>query len=155
MPTLIYIPPPPGINEEYLREIMVIDRNLINQAFMKRFETRDNKIFNVTGKDEFDSPSEGVKSELIYVSTTNLPRDIHMNAVRLRPKPRYLDNGSLGSLIRDPAWAQIIEDFSSAVFEKRVSFNDLWDFVENHSRAGEIGRWLGRNLRHGNNRRQS
>jgi hypothetical protein len=149
----IYIPP--GIDEEYLREIMVIDRNLIKQAFMKRFETRDNKIFNVTGKDEFDSPSEGVKSELIYISTTNLPRDIHMNAVRLRPKPRYLDNGSLGSLIRDPAWAQIIEDFSSAVFEKRISFNDLWGFVENHSRAGEIGRWVGRNLRHNDNRRQS
>ena len=146
---------PPGIDEEYLREIMVIDRNLINQAFMKKFETRDNKIFHVTGKDEFNSPSEGVKSELIYISTTNLPRDIHIDAVRLRPKPRYVDNGSLGSLIRDPAWAQIIEDFSSAVFEKRVSFNDLWDFVENHSRSGEIGRWLGRNLRHAENRRQS
>jgi hypothetical protein len=37
---------PPGIDEEYFREIMVIDRNSVNQAFMRRFETRDNKIFN-------------------------------------------------------------------------------------------------------------
>jgi hypothetical protein len=146
---------PPGIDEGYLRDMMLIDRNSVNQAFMRRFETRDNQIFHSTEKDEFDSPSAGVKSELIYISTANLPLDIRIDAVKLRPKPRYVDNGSLGSLIRDPACAQIIEDFSSAVFEKRVSFNDLWDFVENHTLSVKIGRWLSRNLRREVSRRQS
>ena len=146
---------PPRINEAYLREIMRIDRNSSGRAFMRRFETRDNEVFHLTEKDEFDSPSEGVKSELIYISTANLPLDIRVGAVKLRPKPRYVYDGSLGSLIRDPAWAQIIEDFSSAVLEKRVSLNDLWDFVENHPLSVKIGHWLRRNLRHGVNRPQS
>lgn len=146
---------PPGIDAAYLEELMQIDRTAINQTYMQRFETRDNETFKLTEKDEFDAPSEGVNTELVHISTTKLPADLRLDAVRLRPKPRYVDDGSLGSLVRDRAWVQIIEDFSSAVSEKRISSNDLWDFVERHPKSSQIGTWLRRNVRRAVKRQQS
>lgn len=141
---------PPSFASDDLDSIMRVSRagNVLSN-FMRVERIGDSKGWEMTDKDEFAPPSEGVTSELVLVSGSSLPRDIRLRAVRIRSQPRYHDDGSLGSFVRDPIWEMIVDDFARMAPTQEITLSDFWDFVAEHPYESQIGTWLRKSARRG------
>lgn len=138
----------PRTRENELNKLLSIFRPSQSLATLTRFEMRNEPGKYVqSSKDELDGPSEGVQEEIVQIRSPPLPVDIRLEFVRMRRKPKYIDEGTATSPRRDPIWCKIVNDFVSAVEEKRCSYNDLWDFVADHPLEKRIGLWIGKAIR--------
>jgi hypothetical protein len=143
---------PPGLGDEQIQRLLATERGNETMSSVRRFESvGDANLFRRTDKDEFATPTKGVASEIVHFEKVMLPKDIRVSPVRIRGRPRYDDDWSLGSPKRDPAWCQIIQDFASAVEAEQCSFTDLWSFVERHPLTLSVGPWLRRMVRRATN----
>jgi hypothetical protein len=94
---------PPSLGEEHVEGLLKTERSQEELFSFQRLEsTEDANTFRSTDKDEFAPPSENVTSELLHFSAKPLPKDIRVRGVKIRARPRYHDDGSMGSPRRDP-----------------------------------------------------
>lgn len=141
---------PPSFAADDLDSIMRISRAGTALAnFSRAGRIGDSSSWKMTDKDEFAPPSEGVSSELVLVSGGSLPKDIRLRAVRIRSRPRYHDDGSIGSFVRDPIWEVIVDDFARLATTQEITLSDFWDFVADHPYENQIGPWLRKSARRG------
>ncbi|KAB2778190.1 DUF4238 domain-containing protein [Brucella anthropi] len=141
---------PPSLAADELDSMMCISRAGTALANFTRAErVRDSSSWKMTEKDEFAPPSEGVTSELVLVSGGSLPKDIRLRAVRIRSRPRYHDDGSIGSFVRDPVWEVIVDDFASIAITQEITLSDFWGFVADHPYENQVGPWLRKSARRG------
>jgi hypothetical protein len=137
-----------GLTQEEITSLLSTVRPERGAVSFQRLESVDDPgLYRATDKTEFDSPSEGVRSELVHVSANGLPKDIRLRSLRIRSKPTFYDNGSAASPARDPVWREIVEEFAKAVQAQVYSFGDLWSFLDRHPLVAQIGSWHRKLLR--------
>ncbi|MBZ7927074.1 DUF4238 domain-containing protein (plasmid) [Ensifer adhaerens] len=145
---------PPSLLKSDLDALVAIKREPTELSKMTRAERRGEEDgFVVTTKDEFAAPSEGVKSELVFVSATTLSKDVRLRGIRIRDKPRYHDDGSMGSFVRDPIWEEIVRDFADEITHNNAKASQIWEFVADHPDHDRVGPWLQRAARRTSRRR--
>lgn len=145
----VYLPPNFSQND---LEAMIVSKRLSGPliGITRAEKVGDSDSFMVTDKDEFAAPTKGVKSELVAFSASVLPKDIRLQAIKIREKPKYFDDGSMGSFERDPVWQEIVSDYARYA---RNSENNLSNFIEhmsNHPLVSQIGPWFKRAIRRAN-----
>ncbi len=144
-----------GLRDEFLDTMMEVSRPEGGLSAFRRMErVGEETSYRASNKDEFSPPSDGVRSELVVQSAKALPKDVRLRAVRIRNKPIFHDDGSLGSPQRDPTWEDIVSDFARQVRLGRANLTRFWDFVERHPLAPSIGPWLRKAERRADRRRQ-
>jgi hypothetical protein len=136
---------PPGLDQEMLNKMLDIHRGDEDLIAFRRLEgVGKANLFRATDKDEFAAPSEGVTQEVVQFGFKALPKDIHLKGISMRPNPRFFDNGSMASPVRDPAWGRIVHDFADALEAGKTSFASLGAFVAKHPLVSEVGPWVHR-----------
>ncbi|WP_156453756.1 hypothetical protein [Methylobacterium sp. CCH5-D2] len=115
-----------------------------NGEVFERLEEVGPGTYRLTQKDEYEGPSEGVTSEIIRFGKQHLPEDIRLRALRLRNKPQYHYNGTLAGPQRDPAWLEIVDDFSGLLEKKFVKLTRILDYAKNHALRDRVGSWINR-----------
>ncbi len=138
----------PEFGNQKISQLLEIERKSGDLISFERLQSLDGgRSYRLNDKDEYAPPDEGVKSELVRVSSKMLSKDIRIDAVKVRSNPLFYDDNSMGSPKRDPIWCQIVEDFSDAMLSGSCKFNDIWSFFESHYLSSRIGPWHGRVFR--------
>lgn len=139
---------PQALLDDYIAAMMAIERPTGPLAGFTRAERLgDEDSYQVTVKDEFTAPSEGVKSEIVIISAPVLSKDIRLRAIRIRNKPQYYDDGSSDSLQRDPVWQEIVRQYAERVTKNEAILSNFLEYVETHPLEPRIGPWLKRAAR--------
>lgn len=139
---VIYIP-------QDLDETQVKSLTMTTGRKDRRFEiTRADKLadgsgFVVTNKDEYSTPTKGVKSELAVIGGTKPEKDIRFSGLELKSRPQFHNDGSVLSPLRDPYWLQIVEDFIRNDTGIQRPHSNFAVFVASHP----LGPYIGKRLR--------
>jgi len=135
---------PPSLKESQLDEIMNVARESSASNF-QRFDYVDSeRMYRITGKDEFAPPTEGVTREVVQISSNYLPLDIRVRGIGIRSKPRIEDGRSAAHPVRDSAWLKIIDDYCDSYDSSNGKARDVLEFAVRHPNFPRVGPWLDR-----------
>jgi hypothetical protein len=139
----IYLPPAFSLND---LEAMIVSKRLTGPlvGLTRAEKVGDGESFLVTDKDEFTAPTKGVKSELVVISAPVLPKDVRLRAIKIREKPKYFDDGSMGSFERDPVWREIVSEYARYVINRENNLLDFIEYMSNHPLISQVGPWFKR-----------
>jgi hypothetical protein len=133
-----------AMQEEIMLSCCTAERGNLDAAQFRRFDKVEQGTYVQTDKSVFDPPSKGVIEELIHFKVNELQKDMRLSCIKLRSKPRFYDNKSLGSPQRDPIWTGIVNEFVSYFEKQHLKMEDFWRFVEGHPAIDRVGPWLAR-----------
>lgn len=138
---VIYVPQ--DLDENQVKSlIMTTGRKDRRFDFTRADKLADGSGFVVTDKDEYATPTEGVKSELVVIGGARPEKDIRFSGLGLKSRPQFYDDGSMVSPLRDPYWLQIVEDFIRNDTSIERPHSDFAAFVASHPLKPYIGHRL-------------
>lgn len=66
---------------------------------------------------------------------------IRLSFLRFRHRKKFHYDGSAAGPVRDPAWVQIVDDFSRAVADQALGYGDIEQFARGHTLWPRVGNW--------------
>ena len=137
---------PQGFEEAHLKSLTQITGRKDRRFELTRADKLvDSRGFAVTDKDEYTTPTEGVRSEMVVIGAAKPAKDIRFSGLGLKSRPIFFDDGSMASPLRDPYWLQIVEEFTRDNTGIQRPQSDFPAFVASHPLEPCIGQRLKQN----------
>lgn len=78
---------------------------------------------------------------LVVGSHIGINAKIDLSFLRFRFRKKYHDDGSAAGPVRDPAWVEIIDNFSRAVEDQGLGYGHLERYAREHALWPNVGSW--------------